>query len=327
MSTESSAPVAGSFRLPGEVRIRDVGPRDGLQPEEPVTVEDRITLVHALVDAGVKAVEVAAFVSPRAVPAMAGAADVVAGIERRPGVTYAALVPNLKGAEMALDSSVDELTVTISASPTYNRRNVRMEVDESVAVIADVVSAAGGENTDAGRAVPVDAVVSCAFGSPYEADLVVADAVDLGARLVEAGVARLTFADTTGMATPRRVAELHAALGGGFGPDAVGAGDVGLHLHDTRGTALVNAFAALQLGFARFDTAVGGLGGSPFAHGAGGNLATEELVALLDDLGVATGIDIDALVGAAAMVEELVGRPVPSGVAHAGPRTRAAGGD
>lgn len=300
---------AGLPDLPASVVVRDVGPRDGLQPEEPVAVGERVALVEALVDAGVAHVEVAAFVSPKAVPAMAGAADVVAGISRRPGVTYAALVPNLRGAEMALEAGVDELTVTISASPTYNRRNVRMEVDESVEVIGSVVAAAEAAG------VPVDAVVSCAFGSPYEVGLGPVDAVALGSRLATVGATRLTYADTTGMATPRRIAELHAALGGAVD-------GVGLHLHDTRGTALVNAYAGLALGFARFDTAVGGLGGSPFAHGAGGNLATEELVALLDDLGVATGIDVEGLVSAAALVERLVGRPVPSGVAHAGPRTR-----
>lgn len=302
--------------MAGSVVIRDVGPRDGLQPEEPVPVEARVELVESLVDAGVRHVEVAAFVSPKAVPAMAGAAEVVAGVSRRPGVTYAALVPNLRGAEMALEAGVDELTVTISASPTYNRRNVRMEVDESVDVIAAVVAAASaGAAGPGGGGVPVDAVVSCAFGSPYEEGLGPADAVALGARLAAVGATRLTYADTTGMATPRRIAELHAAL------DSQVDG-VGLHLHDTRGTALVNAYAGLELGFARFDTAVGGLGGSPFAHGAGGNLATEELVALLDDLGIETGIDVEGLVAAAALVERLVGRPVPSGVAHAGPRTR-----
>jgi hydroxymethylglutaryl-CoA lyase len=295
--------------LPATVAVRDVGPRDGLQPEEPVAVGERVRLVHALADAGVTRIEAAAFVSPRAVPAMAGAAEVMASIERRPGVTYAALVPNLRGASMALEAGADELTVTISASPTYNRRNVNMEVDESVSVISSIVAAADG--------VPVDAVVSCAFGSPYEdaSSVSPAVAVALGAQLADIGATRLTYADTTGMATPLRVAELHGALGGVVD-------DVGLHLHDTRGTALVNAYAALGLGFARFDTAVGGLGGSPFAHGAGGNLATEELVALLDDLGVETGIDVEGLVAAAALVEELVGRPVPSGVAHAGPRTR-----
>ncbi len=306
----TSAPsdlTAARRRYPSSVSIRDVGPRDGLQPEEPVAVADRIGLVEALQDAGLRRIEVCAFVSPKAVPAMAGAADVLAGITRRPGHTYAALVPNLKGAELALAAGVDELTVTISASETYNQRNVKMATHESVDVIATIVGAAGP--------TPVDAVISCAFGSPYEGEIAPVEVVALARRLVDAGVPTVTYADTTGMATPRRIDDLVDALGGHVD-------GVGLHLHDTRGAALVNAYAALELGIARFDTAVGGLGGSPFAHGAGGNLATEELVAVLDDLGIDTGIDLDALVAAALLVEELVGRPVPSGVAHAGPRTR-----
>lgn len=306
-SSSSSLPVRPQLPvLPAEVSIRDVGPRDGLQPEEPVAVAERVRLVHALADAGVRHIEVAAFVSPKAVPAMAGAAELVASLERRPGVRYAALVPNARGAEMALATGgLDELTVTISASETYNQRNVRMATEESVAAIGAIVALAG--------AVPVDAVISCAFGSPYEGEIAPAEVVALARRLADLGVAAVSYADTTGMATPRRVADL---LGAG------GPADVGLHLHDTRGSALVNAYAALALGVTRFDAAVGGLGGSPFAHGAGGNLATEELVALLDDLDVATGIRVDGLVDAALLVEGLVGRPVPSGVAHAGPRTR-----
>lgn len=295
--------------IPSSVVIRDVGPRDGLQPEAPVPVADRVRLVEALVDAGVRHVEVAAFVSPRAVPAMAGAAEVVAAIDRRPEVTYAALVPNVKGAELALAAGVDEITVTVSASATYNERNVRMSIDESVVVIGEVAALAG--------ATRVDAVVSCAFGSPYEPELGPGDAVALGERVSAAGASRVTYADTTGMATPRLVGQLLDAAGAG-----TTAADLGLHLHDTRGTALLNAWVAIERGVTRFDTAVGGLGGSPFAHGAGGNLATEALVAVLDDAGIATGIDVERLVLAAALVEELVGRPVPSGVAHAGPRTR-----
>jgi hydroxymethylglutaryl-CoA lyase len=292
------APPAGLPALPAEVSIRDVGPRDGLQPEEPVAVAERVRLVHALADAGVRHIEVAAFVSPKAVPAMAGAAELVASLERRPGVRYAALVPNARGAEMALATGgLDELTVTISASETYNQRNVRMAIEESVAAIGAIVALAGP--------VPVDAVISCAFGSPYEGEIAPADVVALARRLADLGVAAVSYADTTGMATPRRVADLLGAGGSGD----VGPGDVGLHLHDTRGSALVNAYAALALGVTRFDTAVGGLGGSPFAHGAGGNLATEELVALLDDLDVATGIRVDGLVDAALLVEGLVGRP------------------
>lgn len=298
--------------LPPEVAIRDVGPRDGLQPEEPVAVADRIRLVEALVAAGVRRIEVAAFVSPKAVPAMAGAAEVVAAIAPQPGLVRTALVPNVRGAELALEAEVDELTVTISASETYNERNVRMPIADSVAAIREIASSAARR----ARPVPVDAVVSCAFGSPYEGEIAPVAVADLAAELVDAGVDVLTFADTTGMATPRRIHEVLDALEGAGLRDE----RTGLHLHDTRGTALVNAYAALQRGVTRFDTAVGGLGGSPFAHGAGGNLATEALVALLDDLGIRTGIAIGPLVEAALLVEQLVGRPVPSGVAHHGPR-------
>lgn len=300
--------------LPTAVDIRDVGPRDGLQPEAPVSVADRIALVEALQDAGVRHLEVTAFVSPKAVPAMAGAAEVLAGISRRPDTTYAALVPNVRGAELALAAEVDELTVTISASEAYNQRNVRMSTDESVAVIEAIVALAAGSGTDA---TPVDAVISCAFGSPYEGEIAPEVVAELARRLVGLG-ATVTYADTTGMATPRRVDDLLDVLTGDL------AADVGLHLHDTRGAALVNAYTALERGIARFDTAVGGLGGSPFAHGAGGNLATEGLVAVLDDAGVHTGIDLDRLLDAAELIGRLVGRPLPSPVANHGPRTRLA---
>jgi hydroxymethylglutaryl-CoA lyase len=248
-------------------------------------------------------------VSPKAVPAMAGAADVVAAVGTPPGVTRTALVPNLKGAQLALEAGVDEITVTIAASAVYNERNVHMTIDESVAAIEQVVA------TATSATVPVDAVLSCAFGSPYEGDLPPAEIAALGRRLLATGAATLTLADTTGMGTPRRVDEVLAETGP----------DVGLHLHETRGTGLVNAYAGLLAGVTRFDCSVGGLGGSPFAAGAAGNVATEELVALLDDLGVKTGIDIDGLVAAGALLEDIVGHPVPSRVAHAGPRTRLAG--
>lgn len=296
--------------LPVAVDIREVGPRDGLQPERPVSVDDRIRLVHALQAAGLRHIEVAAFVSPARVPAMAGAAEVVAGIDRRPDTTYAALVPNLRGAELALAAGVDELTVTVSASEGYNRRNVAMSVDDSVEVIGAICALAG--------AIPVDAVVSCAFGSPYEGDLAAVAVAGLGGRLLDGGCRGLTWADTTGMASPARVDALLDARS----PADAGPMGAGLHLHDTRGTAMVNAYAGLQRGVTRFDTAVGGLGGSPFAAGATGNLATEELVAVLDDLGVVTGIDVDAVVEVAALAPDLVGHRVPSRVAEAGPRSR-----
>jgi hydroxymethylglutaryl-CoA lyase len=294
-------------QLPAVVVIRDVGPRDGLQPEQPVSVHDRVRLIEALVASGVRRIEAAAFVSPKAVPAMAGAAQLMALVPRSSIVRYTALVPNLRGAELALETDVDELSVTISLSEAYNQRNVHKSMEESAVEIEQICRLAGE--------IPVDAVLSCAFGSPYEGDIPPRAVAALAKRLRESGCAAITCADTTGMATPRRIEDVLSRVGN----------DVGLHLHDTRGTGLVNAFAALQLGVDRFDTSVGGLGGSPFAAGATGNLATEELVAVLDDLGVVTGIDVEGLVDAAAVASELVGRPVPSRVALAGPRSRRAG--
>src|SRR4051812_5776884 len=308
--------------LPAQVTIRDVGPRDGLQPEAPVPVAERVRLVEALIAAGVAHIEIAAFVSPKAVPAMAGATEVFAGVPPAPGVVRAALVPNARGAEMALAAGADELTVTISASETYNQRNVKMSTEMSVTAIDEIVRLARAGSPEDPWPVPVDAVISCAFGSPYEGEIAPAEVAELAARLSASGVTSLTYADTTGMATPRRVTELLHALVASDLPVAGGA--TGLHLHDTRGTALVNAYAALEAGVSRFDTSVGGLGGSPFAAGAAGNLATEDLVHLLDDMGVTTGIDLERLLTTSAPVAPLVGHAVPSRVAAAGPRTHLA---
>ncbi|MBS1849270.1 MAG: hydroxymethylglutaryl-CoA lyase [Actinobacteria bacterium] len=288
------------------VVLRDVGPRDGLQPERPVDAVDRARLVDALFAAGVRHVEAASFVSPRAVPAMADPAAVLAAIERPADAVVTVLVPNLRGAQEALRCDVDELTVTISASPAYNRHNVRRSIDESLAEVASITSLAAASQ------VPVDAVVSCAFGSPFEGDLDPSAVATLGDRLLDRGCAAVTYADTTGMATPRRVADLLAETGVG----------VGLHLHQTRGTALLNAWCAIQAGVRRFDTSVGGLGGSPFAPGAAGNLATEEFLAVLDDVGFDTGISVEGLIEAAAVAADLVGHPVPSTIPRVGPRGR-----
>jgi hydroxymethylglutaryl-CoA lyase len=291
--------------LPASVVIREVAPRDGLQPEEPLPVPERIALIHALVDAGARVIEAAAFVSPKAVPQMSGAAEVMQGVlERRvEGAQYLALVPNAKGAELAMEAGVDGLSLTVSASEAYSQRNVRMSVDESLTQVGAVRAVVGPD-------LPVDCVISCAFGSPYEGDIEPAEVARIASRAMEAGASSLTLADTTGMATPRRVSELLAYVGN----------HVGLHLHDTRGTALVNAYAAMVGGVRRFDASVGGLGGSPFAAGAGGNLATEELVYLCDDLEVETGIDLDALIAVGGRLAASLGRAVPSRLAAAGPR-------
>jgi len=303
----------GAAPLPPRIEIREVGPRDGLQPEAPVPVAERLRLVEALVHAGLREIEVAAFVSPRVVPAMAGAAELVAAL---PGATagpgtgppgastvWWALVPNVRGAELARAAGIEHLTVTVSASETYSRRNVDMTTEQSMGQALAIIA----------MAPVVDVVISCAFGSPYEGEMAVGRVTDLVARCRAAG-ASVTLADTTGMGTPRLIGEVLALTGS----------DVGLHLHDTRGTALLNAYAGMEAGATRFDTAVGGVGGSPFAAGAAGNLATEDLVHLCDDLGVATGVDLDRLLVAAEVIAGLIGRPVPSRIAAAGPRTRLA---
>ena len=291
---------------PGRVHLREVGPRDGLQAEAPVPIDARVALVEALAAAGLREIEAASFVSPKAVPAMAGAADVFARISRVEGVRYVALVPNRKGAELAVDAGVDGLTVTVSASPAYSEKNVRMTVDESIESVGHIRAVAGH--------LDIDAVVSCAFGSPYEGDIPPRDVHAIGRRLLDTGATSLTYADTTGMATPPRIEALLDVTGT----------DVGLHLHETRGTGLVNAYAAWQAGVSRFDTSVGGLGGSPFAAGSAGNLATEDFVHLLDDIGVETGVDLDALLETTATLPSVLGHPVASRVAHAGPRLRLA---
>ena len=295
--------------LPRSVHIREVGPRDGLQAEEPVAPSSRAALVRSLVLTGIVDVEAVSFVSPKAVPAMAGASEVLAGLELPPAVKVAALVPNVRGAELALGAGIRHLTVTVSASPAYSERNVHMTREESIIEASAICAIASSAD------VPVDVVLSCSFGSPYEGDIAATEVNRLCDELRSGGAAAVTLADTTGMATPRILDEVLSMTGV----------DVGLHLHDTRGTALLNLYAAISFGVTRFDTAIGGLGGSPFAPGVGGNVATEDVVALLDDLGVETGIDLDKLLVVSSQVEDVIGHQVPSRVAHAGPRTRLQG--
>ena len=293
------------------IQIRDVGPRDGLQSERPVNPVERAHLALALAAAGLRHVEAASFVSPKAVPAMAGGAEVMAHVLTDNAVdtetTWWALVPNARGAQLALAAGVQHLTVTISASEGYSQKNVGRSTEDAIRSLAEIAEATHGIDS-------LHVVVSYGFGSPFD-DGVSADPVISivdGTLAVMPGPA-ITLADTTGTATPRRVRQVIAALAG-FEP-----GRLGVHLHDTRGTALANALTAIELGVTRFDTAVGGLGGSPFAPGAGGNLATEDLVLVLHDLGLDTGIDLDALLAISHGLAELVGHDVPSRVSAAGP--------
>ena len=265
--------------------------RDGLQGERPIPVTDRVELIRLLLAAGLRDVEAASFVSPKAVPAMAGGADVVAAVlpELPDGVTVWALVPNVKGAELATAAGVDHLTITVSASAAYSAKNVHMSIGEAL-VQVDAIRAAA-------PAAVLDEAISCAFGSPFDGEDITPDDVAVfvdHARAV--GIEKVTLADTTGLGTPRRV---RAVL------DRVGT-DVGLHLHDTRGTALLNAWTAIEAGVTRFDTALGGLGGSPFAPDAGGNLPTEELVQLLSAEGLDHGVELDAVLDARTFIRSVV---------------------
>jgi hydroxymethylglutaryl-CoA lyase len=298
--------------FPPACDLREVGPRDGLQNEAPVPVADRVRLVDALSGTGLRRIEAAAFVHPEAVPAMAGAEEVLARITRRPGVSYSALVPNRQGAARALAAGADELEAVVSASETHNRHNLRRSVAETVGEIADVVSLAQA----AGR--PVEAGVATAFGCPYEGDVDPARVARLARRLLDLGADEVFFGDTTGMATPRRIDELLDALG----TAGVDVSSVRLHLHDTRGTGLANVYAALRRGVSRFDASIGGLGGCPYAPGASGNVSTEDLVHMLEDLDVRTGVDLELAIEAAHLAERIVGRRLPGQVMRAGPRWR-----
>jgi hydroxymethylglutaryl-CoA lyase len=288
------------------VTIRDVMPRDGLQAEAPLAANVRVNLAIALANAGLAHVEAASFVSPKAVPSMAGGDKVFSHLPKVETVWWA-LVPNAQGTRAALDAGVTSITVTVSASTGYSEKNVRRSTAEAVAGLADIAAVTGQEGVD------LDIVVSCAFGSPFDDVISPAPVVAVveGAQHAMPG-ARITLADTTGTATPRRIAEVLGAL-----LDSAGT-DLGLHLHDTRGIALANALWALEHGIRRFDTATGGLGGSPFAPGAGGNLATEDLVLVLDDLGIPTGIDLDSILRIARSLPALIGHDVPSRTSAAG---------
>ena len=302
------------IRLPATVRIREVGPRDGLQNEAPVPTEAKIRLIDALSQTGLRRIEVVSFVHPRAIPQMADADRVWAGITRAPGVRYSALVPNLRGAHRALRAGFTEVEVVVSASDTHNRKNVNRTTAESlddIAVIIDELHQGGAT---------AEVIIATSFGCPYEGDVDPARVAQIVDRVIADGADRVSLGDTTGMATPRRVREVVSAI-----RERHPGLSLLLHFHNTRGTALANVLTALELGVIDFDASVGGLGGCPYAPGASGNVATEEVVHMLHDMGIKTGVDLDALLEVAAMAEELVGRQLPSGVLRAGPRTRLVG--
>jgi len=292
---------------PASVTIVEVGPRDGLQNEAAaIGTADKIAFVDALSGAGHRAIEVSAFVSPKWVPQMADAADVFAGITRRPGTRYSALVPNLAGLSRAIDARVDEIAIFAAASETFSRRNINQSVAESLATYRGVCEAAKAAG------LPVRAYVSTAFGCPFEGSIQPSAVADVSAALIDMGAYQVAVSDTIGIAHPGQVPIVVNAVAARLPLDRIA-----LHFHDTRGTALANVLAALDLGIATFDSSAGGLGGCPYAPGATGNLATEDLLYMLDGLGIATGVSLDRVLAASRGIEDKLGHPLASRYAAA----------
>ncbi len=293
--------------LPKRVQIVEVGPRDGLQNEKtPVPAADKIAFVDALTAAGHSVIEVSAFVSPKWVPQMADAGEVFAGITRKAGVRYTALVPNLAGLERAQAARVDEIAIFAAASETFSRKNINQGIDESLATYRQVVEAAraGG--------LRVRGYLSTCFGCPFEGPVAPAKVAEIAARLYDLGCDEIAVSDTIGIAHPGQVPEVVGAVA-----QRMPRAHIALHFHDTRGTALVNVLAGLQEGVATFDAAAGGLGGCPYAPGAQGNLATEDLLYMLDGLGIETGVRLDGVMQASAIIARRLDHPLPSRVVQA----------
>lgn len=296
--------------LPARISIREVGPRDGIQSEPAsVATDDKVKLINALSLTGLRYIEAVSFVSPKAIPSMADARAVWERIDRKPGIVYSALVPNRKGADIAADADVDSMQVFIAATDSYNLRNVHKPVRDSVADVEAVVSVADRSS------IPVEGTISTAFGCPYEGDVAPQRVVEVTRWMMSAGIEVISYGDTTGMGTPRRVRDLVEAL-----RTHVPEVRLNMHFHDTRGTGLANVLAALELGIDYFDASVGGMGGSPYASGATGNIATEDLVHMVADMEIETGIDLDGLIAAARMAQGFVSGELPSKVLKAGPR-------
>ena len=320
-TNESAAPEAGAQAVgnsPGvwngrgrRIHMQEVGTRDGLQVEEQfVSTEDKVALVDALSLTGLAKIEVTAFVSPKAIPALRDGEVVMRTIRRQPGVTYSALVPNVRGAERAIDAHTDEFNLVMSASESHNLSNLRMTRAQSFAALTGVSALA----REAGKGVNVS--LSCSFGCPMEGDVPVETVLDWCARYVEEmGATGVTLCDTTGMAWPGQVAGLTAAFRRRWP-----ATELTLHFHNTRGMGLANVLAAIDAGADRFDASIGGLGGCPYAPGATGNICSEEIVHALELMGYATGVDLDRLVAASKRLPALIGHDTPSQIVKAGRR-------
>ncbi|MGC0366470.1 hydroxymethylglutaryl-CoA lyase [Rhodococcus sp. 27YEA15] len=293
------------------VSIREVGPRDGLQIEDPVSLEQKLRLIDALVQTGVPRIEVTSFVSPRAVPSLADAELVAAELHRWPGVEFSALVAGVRGAERAVAAGLKTVEYVVSASDGHSQANVRSttaQATDRIGEVTNIVHGAGGR---------VEVIVATSWDCPFDGPTDPERVLAIAERAKDFGVDQFAIADTIGTATPGRVARLIGALS-----ERVGEFELGAHFHNTRGSGLACALAAVQHGVRNLDASTGGLGGCPFAPGASGNIATEELVYMLTDMGIETGVDLEASIRAAGVAEDVVGHRVPSNLLRAGDRIR-----
>jgi len=297
------------------ITVYEVGPRDGLQNEPtPVPASAKVAFINALSAAGAPTIEISAFVNPQWVPQMADAGEVSTGITRRPGTRYAALVPNVKGLERAAAAGVTEVAIFAASSETFSRRNINQSIDASLVTYGEVARRA------LATGARVRGYLSTAFGCPYEGDVPIARVVDLTRALLDLGVYEVAVSDTIGVAHPGDVRRRLDAL-----TASIPAASIALHFHDTRGTALANVLAALDFGITTFDASAGGLGGCPYAPGASGNLATEDLLYMLDGLGYDTGVSIDAVYRASLAIEPFIGHALPSRYVRARAATEQSG--
>ncbi|KRP67829.1 hydroxymethylglutaryl-CoA lyase [Pseudomonas orientalis] len=293
--------------LPSHVRLVEVGPRDGLQNEaQPISVADKVRLVDALSAAGLGYIEVGSFVSPKWVPQMAGSAEVFAQIQRKPGVTYGALAPNLRGFEDALAAGVKEVAVFAAASEAFSQRNINCSISESLERFAPIMAAARQHG------VSVRGYVSCVLGCPYEGDIAAEQVAAVARELYAMGCYEVSLGDTIGTGTAGATRRLFEVVGAQVPRDKLAG-----HFHDTYGQAIANIYAGLLEGIQVFDSSIAGLGGCPYAKGASGNVATEDVVYLLNGLGIDTGIDLERLIGAGQQISQVVGRASGSRVAKA----------
>lgn len=290
------------MREPAAIVVKEVGPRDGLQNEHvTIATEDKISWINQLSRSGVTHIEITSFVNPQWIPALADAVEVATGIERVPGVTYSALVPNARGLERALAANVDEVAIFLSASETHNRKNINKTIEDTLPVLKEVATQALASGKT------LRGYVSTVFGCPYEGKVSIDSVIRVTDALLEMGAGEISLGDTTGIAVPRQVQNVLERLLKRFSTD-----QLAMHFHDTHGCGLANVFASLEMGMKTFDASTGGLGGCPYAPGAAGNIATDDLLYMLHGIGLETGIDHERLLEAAAFIQGKIGRQLPS---------------